>query len=77
MKPVRDSDGAILNAAVLRDSHVIHERVQCPGCGKKIFERWPDGWDAHAAHRCLGLESTTEAERKIEYKTVFRSLFRP
>ena len=77
MKPVLDSDGVILNAAVLSADHVIHRRVLCPRCGSKVFERWPDGWDAHAASRCRGLESEGQTALKAEYKATFRTLFRP
>ena len=76
MKPVKDADGTILNAAVLRDSQVVRKRVRCPGCGVKVFKKWPGGWDGHAANSCSGLESTSEVDRKTEFKTAFRTLFR-
>ena len=76
MKPVSNSDEIIVNAAVLRDSDLAKKRVLCPGCGDKVFEQWPGGWDAHAAHRCAGLESKGEVERKAEFKATFRHLFR-
>ena len=77
MKPVTDDSGAILNAAVLHDSQVAGKRVRCPGCGVKVFEKWPEGWDAHAAHKCDGLEGRSEAEKKSEFKATFRRLCRP
>jgi len=76
MRPVRNSDGVIVNAAKLRVSQVVGQRVSCPGCGAKDFARWPDGWDAHAAHKCAGLENETEVERKAEFKALLRALFR-
>ena len=76
MKPVLNSDGVIINAAVLRDSHVAKKRVLCPGCSSKVFEQWPGGWDAHAADKCAGLESKGKLERKAEFKATFRHLFR-
>lgn len=54
---------------------VRHRRVLCPGCGDKLFELWPEGWDAHAAHRCSGLSGTAVQDRKTEFKTRFRHLF--
>jgi hypothetical protein len=24
----------------------------CPACSRKLFTRWPWGWDGHAAHAC-------------------------
>jgi hypothetical protein len=54
MKPQLSSTGTILNAAVLSAADVAHKRVLCPACMEKEFEMWPEGWDAHAAHRCKG-----------------------
>ena len=48
----------------------------CPACGIKEFSRWPLGWDAHAAHKCVGLEGKTAKERKLEFKTRFQHLFK-
>ncbi len=76
MKPERSSDGTILNAAVLVAADVAHQRVLCPACMDKVFERWPEGWDAHAAHRCKGLEEGTPQERKAEFKRALKRLFR-
>ncbi len=75
MRPIKDAEGFIVNAAVLRDSQVVGRRVCCPGCGERIFKSWPGGWDGHA-QRCRGLASTDEASRKTEFKTAFRALFR-
>lgn len=44
-----------------------YERL-CPACEQHIFTRWPSGWDAHAAHRCSGLQETDPERRKAEYK---------
>jgi hypothetical protein len=76
MKPQLSSTGTILNAAVLSAVDVAHKRVLCPACMEKEFEMWPEGWDAHAAHRCKGVEGATPQERKAEYKRVLNHLFR-
>ena len=75
MKPVRDDQGVIINAAALQSSQVAMKRVLCPGCGHKVFDTWPGGWDAHAEHRCEGLERKNGRERKVEFKAAFRYLF--
>lgn len=76
MKSVRNEGGVIVNAAVLKASHVAQKRVLCPACGEKVFEKWPGGWDAHAANKCRGISSKTPARRKEEYKSVLFHLFR-
>jgi hypothetical protein len=43
----------------------------CPACEKKIFVRWPSGWDSHAAHRCSGVEGDTAEERKRAYNAKY------
>ncbi|MFL5495383.1 MAG: hypothetical protein ACJ8DC_13450 [Gemmatimonadales bacterium] len=65
-----------MNAAVLSAAEVAHERVLCPACMYKVFEKWPEGWDAHAAHRCDGVNPGTPEERKAEFKRVLSHLFR-
>ncbi len=72
----RTPDGVILNAAELTPDDLVHQRVLCPGCGQKTFARWPEGWDAHAAHRCAGLTDASSTTRKTTYKTRFGHLFR-
>ena len=72
----RNADDVILNAAELTDTDVAMRCVLCPGCNEKIFEMWPEGWDAHAAHVCSGMSGTTGAERKAEYRRQFGYLFR-
>ena len=76
MNAIRGSDGTILNAAVLTAELVAHERVMCPACAEKVFTMWPEGWDAHAAHRCAGLDKGSPEVRKGEYRTVLGHLFR-
>lgn len=49
--------------------------MECPGCSS-VFVGFPLGWDAHAAHRCSGLEGTEPSERKREYKKKFGHLFK-
>jgi hypothetical protein len=76
MKAQLSSGGTILNAAVLTANDVAHKRVLCPACMEKEFEMWPEGWDAHAAHRCKGLEAGTPVMRKAEFKRALGHLFR-
>jgi hypothetical protein len=76
MKPQLSSNGTILNGAVLTAADVAHNRVLCPACMEKEFEMWPEGWDAHAAHWCKGVEGGTPQERRAEYKRVLNHLFR-
>ncbi|MCP5128948.1 MAG: DUF429 domain-containing protein [Pseudomonadales bacterium] len=47
----------------------------CPACGKHTFKRWPFGWDAHAAHKCTGLESSGERDRRAEFREKYSYLF--
>ncbi len=65
---IKDISGLAAGDVALR-------RVLCPACGTKIFEKWPLGWDAHAAHRCPGLSGATAEDRKTEFKNRFRHLF--
>jgi hypothetical protein len=60
----------------LTASDVAHKRVLCPACMEKEFERWPEGWDAHAAHRCKGVDGDPPQVRKEEFKRVLKHLFR-
>lgn len=76
MRVQRGSDGTILNATVLSPSQLTHERVLCPACMLEVFEKWPEGWDAHAAHRCEGVNLGTPEERKAEFLGVLGHLFR-
>jgi hypothetical protein len=76
MKPQLSATGTILNAAVLTAADVAHKRVLCPACMEKEFEKWPEGWDAHAAHRCKGVEGDSPQTRKAEFKRVLSHLFR-
>jgi len=45
--------------------------VMCPACGLKNFKSWPSGWDAHAAHKCPGVQGATPAERKNDFRNRF------
>jgi hypothetical protein len=36
----------------------------CPACGKKLFARWPFGWDGHAGFQCSGVIGSSPEERK-------------
>ena len=76
MKPQRGSDGTILNAAVLAADDVAHQRVICPVCMEMVFEMWPEGWDAHAAHKCAGLDNGSPQQRKAQFKEALSHLFR-
>jgi hypothetical protein len=75
MKTVRNSDGVIVNAAVLTAADVVHQPVLCPACGQ-LLKKWPEGWDAHAAHKCKGLSCKTAKNRKAEFKRALNHLFR-
>lgn len=72
----RSPDGTITNAADLVADQVAGQRVLCPGCREMIFASWPEGWDAHAAHKCSGLSTDGTRARKAEYKRRFAGLFR-
>jgi hypothetical protein len=76
MKPQLSKTGTILNAAVLSAADLVHKRVLCPACMEKEFARWPEGWDAHAAHRCKGLDGGSTESRKAEFKQKLGHLFR-
>ena len=76
MKPVKRINGAISNAKELTVNEVVHERVVCPLCNNSTFEKWPLGWDAHAAYRCEGLSGNTPGKRKLEFKDALLHLFR-
>ena len=76
MKVQRGRDGTILNAAVLTADDVAGQRVLCPACMCDVFEKWPDDWDAHAAHRCGGVNDGPAEERKAEFRRVLGHLFR-
>ncbi len=76
MRPQLSANGTILNAAVLTASDVAHKRVLCPGCMEKEFEMWPEGWDAHAAYRCKGVDGNSPQARKAEFKQILGHLFR-
>lgn len=76
MTPILRADGAITNAADVDVDDVVHRKVLCPCCGDFLFEMWPEGWDSHAARRCVGLADATDFERKQEFKTRYGFLFR-
>lgn len=76
MKVQRSTDGTILNAAVLTVDDVARERVLCPICMEKTFDRWPEGWDAHAAYRCQGLNEGAPEVRKAAFRGALGHLFR-
>ena len=72
----RNSDGVIINANELSVDEVVGDRVLCPACHDKVFQVWPEGWDAHAAHRCSGVSGSTDKERKYQFKREWSRLFR-
>lgn len=45
----------------------------CPACHEHMFARWPWGWDAHAAHKCSGVEGETPELRKQNFRERFLS----
>jgi putative restriction endonuclease len=73
----RNEDSVIINAAELTHEDVVGEKVQCPACHDKVLKCWPLGWDGHAGHPCTALSGSTSEERKQEFKSRFRHLFRP
>lgn len=73
--PTRDAYGVIINAPEVTAEDVASQRVLCPACDDKVFDTWPVGWDAHAAHVCRGLRQAAESERKAEYRSRFAHLF--
>jgi len=75
MQPVTDQDGIILNAMVLTTDQITHKHVRCPVCAMKDFAMWPEGWDAHAAHKCAGLDAGPADQRKLQFRAVTRHLF--
>ncbi len=75
MQPVCDHEGTILNAMVLTREQVTHKRVRCPVCASMDFEMWPEGWDAHAEHKCAGLDTAAPKARKLQFKAATRHLF--
>lgn len=44
----------------------------CPACGVYEFQRWPWGWDSHAAYTCRGLSGIEPRARKADYRSRFR-----
>jgi len=75
-KPRHDTNGIILNAHELTAAQVANKAVRCPACEKMNFKMWPEGWDAHAEHKCAGLAEVDGTARKAEYKRRYGHLFR-
>ena len=74
--PRVDDRGVIVNAADLRPDQVVGKKVLCPACRSLVFKTWPEGWDAHAEHKCSGVTATDPVRRKAEFKRRYGSLFR-
>ena len=74
--PRTDAAGAIVNAEELSVGQVVGKRVRCPACRMLVFRSWPEGWDAHAAMRCRGIQASAPEARKSEFKNRFGQLFR-
>lgn len=74
--PRVDAAGAIVNAEELSVGQVVGKRVRCPACRMLVFRSWPEGWDAHAAMRCRGIQASGTEARKSEFKRRFGQLFR-
>ena len=72
----QDADGVIVNAEELSVGQVVGKRVRCPACRKLVFQSWPEGWDAHAATRCRGVQGANAEARKTEFKRRYAQLFR-
>ena len=74
--PRVDDRGVIVNAADLRPDQVVGKKVLCPACRSLVFKTWPEGWDAHAEHKCSGVTANDPARRKAEFKRRYGFLFR-
>src|SRR4030095_957420 len=74
--PRTDGKDVIQNADELSADQVVGRKVLCPACRKLVFQSWPEGWDAHAEHRCAGVTATDPARRKTEFKKRYGHLFR-
>jgi uncharacterized protein (DUF433 family) len=74
--PRLDPAGVIVNAEELSVDQVVGKRVRCPACRMLDFRSWPEGWDAHAAARCRGINAADPEVRKAEFKRRFGQLFR-
>jgi len=74
--PRTDDKGVINNAADLSADQVVGRKVLCPACRKLVFRSWPEGWDAHAEHRCAGITAVDPTRRKNEFKKRYGHLFR-
>ena len=74
--PRVDDRGVIVNAADLRPDQVVGKKVLCPACRSLVFKTWPEGWDAHAEHKCSGVTANDPARRKSEFKRRYGFLFR-
>ena len=74
MTILRDSDGYIVNAAVLKASDLHQDHVRCPACAKFGFFRWPSGWNAHSG-KCAGLSPGDDWQRQSEYHKKVGHLF--
>jgi hypothetical protein len=73
----RNLDGLIVQVdQTTTVDEVVGERVLCPSCGVKVMQRWPLGWDGHSAYACRGVIGNTPEDRKAEFKTTYRHLFR-
>ena len=74
--PRVDDKGVIVNAVDLRPDQVVGKKVLCPACRSLVFKTWPEGWDAHAEHKCSGLTANDASRRKTEFKRRYGFLFR-
>jgi len=74
--PRLDAAGSIVNAEELSVGQVVGKRVRCPACRMLVFRSWPEGWDAHAAMRCRGIQASGAEARKAEFKRRYGQLFR-
>ncbi len=74
--PRTDERGVIVNTADLRPDQVVGRKVLCPACRSLVFKTWPEGWDAHAEHKCSGVTANDPVRRKAEFKRRYSYLFR-
>jgi hypothetical protein len=66
---------ALFHPETKSEERRLNKTLLCPGCGQHTFKRWPLGWDAHAAHRCIGITGAGPEARKKNFKRMFRDYF--
>ncbi len=65
----------IMNTERLTAREVKGRRVVCPACHRKVFEKWPMGWDSHAGFKCPGSPGDSKEEKQANFRQQFAYLF--